>query len=66
MTLPTRSLCDVLGSGWTLGGDAVSDYARPEAAAVFGVVVDGREAMGAIAKRELLHATVEVAASRKS
>ena len=33
---------------------------------VFGVVVDGREAMGAIAKRELLHATVEVAASRKS
>lgn len=51
--------CTLLGSGWTLGGNTVSYYAWPRPATVFGVDGDRREAMGAIAKREVLHATVE-------
>jgi len=57
--------CPLLGAGRTLGRNAVSDHARSNTTTVFGVVGDRREAMGAIAKREVLHATVEVSTSCK-
>lgn len=58
--------CPLLGTGWTLGRVAVSNHARPNTATIFSVVSDGSRAMGTIAKREVLHAAVEVSASRKS
>jgi len=58
--------CPLLGVGRTLGRHAVSDHARPNTASIFGVVGDRPKALGRVAERELLHATVEVSASRKS
>jgi hypothetical protein len=59
-TTHCSTACPLLGVGWTLGRHAVSDHARSNTAAVFGVVGDGPETLGRVAKREVLHAEVKV------
>jgi len=58
--------CTLLGVGRTLGRDTVSDHERPNPATIFGVVSHRQRALGRVAKREVLHAAVEVSTSRKS
>lgn len=54
------NVSDNPATGERLGRNAVSDHARPNTTTIFGVVGDRQTALGRVAKREVLHATVEV------